>query len=284
MPSSKKSKSKRAPTVTPVAAASSAAAAPTPRGAVCSDEASLTLVRRASDRTEWVFAKRAANAPPLARMTAQLDAARSIALVSDADPETYWWWLTDPALASIGEKLRTQCYAVVDGVLGPATSAALRREVVAARELGRLTASKLAGGRYGNKLTYTHTAVRGDLIGWFDGDEPELWGERALNRYLQKVDTLVAQLAEHVPDLAGISTRSKAMVACYPGNGARYIKHCDNSCDTGHGERCNGRRLTAIIYLNPDWQPTDGGELRLYEPFAPKGRPPLADVQPLLDR
>ena len=217
-------------------------------------------------------------------MTAQLDAARAIATAGNANPDTYWWWLTDPALASIGETLRTQCYAVVDGILGPAASAALRREVVATRELGRLTASKLAGGRDGNKLTYTHAAVRGDLIGWFDGDEPELWGEQALNRYLQKVDTLVAQLAGHVPDLAGISTRSKAMVACYPGNGARYIKHCDNSCDTGRGDRCNGRRLTAIIYLNPDWQPADGGELRLYEPYAPKGRPPLADVQPLLDR
>ena len=48
--------------------------------------------------------------------------------------------------------------------------------------------------------------------------------------------------------------------------------------------RCNGRRLTAIIYLNPDWQPGDGGELRLFRPYAPHDQPPLADVRPLMDR
>lgn len=74
------------------------------------------------------------------------------------------------------------------------------------------------------------------------------------------------------------------MVACYPGHGARYVRHCDNSCDAGHGDRCNGRRLTAILYLNPTWQPVDGGELRLYAPFAPRGVPPCADVQPLARR
>ena len=74
------------------------------------------------------------------------------------------------------------------------------------------------------------------------------------------------------------------MIACYPGGGARYVRHCDNSCHAGEGERCNGRRLTVIMYLNPAWAPVDGGELRLFEPFAPKHRPPLADVQPLLDR
>jgi Rps23 Pro-64 3,4-dihydroxylase Tpa1-like proline 4-hydroxylase len=28
----------------------------------------------------------------------------------------------------------------------------------------------------------------------------------------------------------------------------------------------DGRRVTAILYLNPGWRPGDGGELRLY-PF-----------------
>ena len=59
-------------------------------------------------------------------------------------------------------------------------------------------------------------------------------------------------------------------------------QRCDNSA-TGMN-RCNGRRLTAIIYLNPDWQPGDGGELRLFRPYAPRDQPPLADVRPLMDR
>ena len=138
----------------------------------------------------------------------------------------------------------------------------------------------------------------------FDGDEPELWPEGTLSHYLTKVDTLVSELSEQVQlrkvsgcwrrqggaalawqvsDLKGVTQRSKAMIACYPGGGARYIRHCDNSCHRGRGSRCNGRRLTAIMYLNPDWRHTDGGELRVYEPFAPAGRPPVADVQPRSD-
>ena len=74
------------------------------------------------------------------------------------------------------------------------------------------------------------------------------------------------------------------MVTCYPGGGARYVRHCDNSCFAGEGERCNGRRLTVIMYLNPAWVSVHGGELRIFPPFAPKGRPPLCDVAPLLDR
>lgn len=255
-----------------------------PRGCVRGDKAGLALVRRCNGRTEWLFTKRASNAPPLAATAPSLCEAREHALVNQADPEKYWWWITDASLACIGEQLRSRCFLVLDGILGRSASVELRKEVIEARDLGKLTTSKLAGGRDGSKLTYTHTAVRGDLIGWFDGDEPALWTGGAFNRYLQKIDTLVAQLAEHVSELSGISTRSKAMVTCYPGNGSRYVRHCDNSCDTGRGERCNGRRITAIIYLNPDWQHADGGELRLYEPYAPKGRPPLADVQPIMDR
>ena len=115
------------------------------------------------------------------------------------------------------------------------------------------------------RLVLTHTAVRGDHVGWFDGEESGLWPRGTLSRYLTKVDTLIAQLGPKVKQLERIAHRSKAMVACYPGGGARYVRHCDNSCFAGKGERCNGRRLTCILYLNPQWEALHGGEL-LYLP------------------
>ncbi|EOD31618.1 hypothetical protein EMIHUDRAFT_231583 [Emiliania huxleyi CCMP1516] len=168
-----------------------------------------------------------------------------------APPDSYWWWITDQALDDIARQLHDSNHCVVDGMLGESRSGAM--------------------------TSYTHSAVRGDLVSWFNGEEAELWSEGALPSYLLRVDTLIDQLKPRLQQLQGITGRSNAMVACYPGGGARYVRHCDNSCDAGSGNRCNGRRLTAILYLNCDWQPGDGGELRLFEPFAPPGRPPLAD-------
>ena len=46
---------------------------------------------------------------------------------------------------------------------------------------------------------------------------------------------------------------NSAMFTVYPGTAARYIKHTDNSLVT------DGRRLTAILYLNR----SEGGMIRL---------------------
>lgn len=66
------------------------------------------------------------------------------------------------------------------------------------------------------------------------------------------------KLPSMVAELSGSTLyRLSAMAACYPGGGARYVRHIDNPNN-------NGRKLTAILYLNPSWEPSCGGCLRVY--------------------
>lgn len=245
------------------------------------DSSSLILLQREGG-TAWTFTVRPDSSPALAAPSELLQVYATAA--RGADREKYWWFISDGALDEIAMQLEAHAWCVVDEMLGIDSCEELRSEVVAARAAGKLQPSRLAGGRSGKLTSYVHSRVRGDLVGWFDGEEPGMWATEALSRYLTKLDNFVAELGKRVVDLAGICSRSKAMVTCYPGGGARYVRHCDNSCLVGKGERCNGRRLTAILYLNPHWKIADGGELRLFEKLAPAGRPPVADIQPLGDR
>eukprot|EP00747_Dinoflagellata_sp_TGD_P190194 gnl/TRDRNA2_/TRDRNA2_51502_c1_seq1.p1 gnl/TRDRNA2_/TRDRNA2_51502_c1~~gnl/TRDRNA2_/TRDRNA2_51502_c1_seq1.p1 ORF type:complete len:292 (-),score=39.44 gnl/TRDRNA2_/TRDRNA2_51502_c1_seq1:5-802(-) len=65
---------------------------------------------------------------------------------------------------------------------------------------------------------------------------------------------------------AVLTTPPDAMLATYPGGGARYVAHVDNRFSQIEGRRLNPREVTAILYANPpDWDSKrDGGSLRLY--------------------
>jgi len=99
-----------------------------------------------------------------------------------------------------------------------------------------------------------------------------------LESYLLKLGTLVSELKSHVPELQKVTGRSKAMVACYPGGGARYVKHIDND---GKHPLCRTRLLTGLMYLNDGWRAGDGGELVVLDAGDSKER---QVVEPLSSR
>ena len=165
-----KASRKKAPPATAAPAASAPAASSSGvskqlPGQVAEDVASLRLIGRPTGKTEWVFAQRAHSSPPLASMSEVCRKKVLEAQIGGADPEKYWWWITDEALADMAEQLQRQHYCIVDSMLGEKRAAALHAEVRAVRS--QLSHSRLAGGRTGALLSYTHAAVRGDLIGWF---------------------------------------------------------------------------------------------------------------------
>ncbi|GIM03309.1 hypothetical protein Vretimale_8065 [Volvox reticuliferus] len=131
------------------------------------------------------------------------------------------------------------------------------------------------------------SAVRGDVVLWLDDQALNATafvkdGVRRqcsflqLQQMLADVDELVFEgLRPRLSYLAGLHRRSDAMMAVYPGKGARFAKHVDNTT-------MDGRRLTVLTYLNPDWQEKQGGALRLF-PIR-EGAAPVVDVLPVAGR
>lgn len=94
------------------------------------------------------------------------------------------------------------------------------------------------------------TAVRSDRIAWLSGQTP------ATQAFLAWIERLRLALNRRL--FLGLFDY-EAHYASYP-PGARYRKHVD--AFRGRGNRV----LSTVVYLNPEWGPTDGGELLLYDP------------------
>ncbi|KMQ89090.1 egl nine 1-like protein [Lasius niger] len=118
--------------------------------------------------------------------------------------------------------------------------------------------------------------IRGDQIIWLDGKEHQC---QNIGMLISRVDAIIMRANKmHNNGKIGsytINGRTKAMVACYPGHGSHYVKHVDNP-------NRDGRCITAIYYLNRDWDiKENGGLLRIF----PEGwRDQVADIEPLFDR
>ena len=84
-----------------------------------------------------------------------------------------------------------------------------------------------------------------------------------LKELISSVDRFVYELRNYSGELSGVYERSDAMLAMYPGGGSRFANHIDNTTR-------DGRRLTVLVYLNPDWDPANGGALRVTIPHDKK--------------
>ncbi|XP_068194734.1 prolyl hydroxylase EGLN3 isoform X2 [Antennarius striatus] len=179
--------------------------------------------------------------------------------VTDAHLERLALERVVPALLSHG-------FCWVDGLLGEAAGDAVLDQVQQLHRAGALHDGRLAGSVLGVQLR----RGRGDKVAWVSGAER---GCEAIGFLLTLIDKMISVCASRLGGKE-IRARSKAMVACYPGNGAGYVKHVDNP----NGD---GRVLTCTYYLNKNWNAEEhGGLLRIF----PEGKSYVTDVHPLFDR
>ncbi|KAM6973030.1 prolyl hydroxylase EGLN2 [Aplochiton taeniatus] len=156
---------------------------------------------------------------------------------------------------------------VKDSFLGPWLGERVLEEVEGLNRSG-----KFRGGRLVTQRNIPSRSIRGDQIAWVEGHEP---GCQGIGQLMAHVDEAVRHSAANrqLGDCV-INGRTKAMVACYPGNGTGYVRHVDNP--TG-----DGRIITCIYYLNKNWDvKVHGGLLQIY----PEGKNVVANIEPLFDR
>ncbi|XP_064158211.1 prolyl hydroxylase EGLN2 [Anguilla rostrata] len=154
-----------------------------------------------------------------------------------------------------------------DGFLGPRLGEQVLEEVETLNQSGKFRDGQLVSQR-----AIPSSNIRGDRIAWVEGREPGCEGIGALMAHIDEAvmhSSVNGQLGDCV-----INGRTKAMVACYPGNGTGYVRHVDNP----NGD---GRCITCIYYLNKNWDvKVHGGLLQIY----PEGRSVVANIEPVFDR
>ncbi len=133
----------------------------------------------------------------------------------------------------------------------PPLAHALREDAVRLHRCGALAAAAV-GRAEGRRL---RRDIRGDATLWLDDKRCG----PAASEFLGVVEDLRAALNHRL--FLGMA-EVEAHYAVYP-PGTGYARHRDRFRDD------DARVLSLVSYLNPDWQPGDGGELRLYHQEGP---------------
>lgn len=145
---------------------------------------------------------------------------------------------------SIADALRANGWCVLDGLFATDLVEALAAECLRLDRDERLTRAAVGHGD-----THAVRGLRGDRTRWMEARASPVQA-----RFLARMDALRVDLNRLL--LLGLA-EFEAHYALYPA-GARYARHVDRFRDD------DARVLSAVLYLNPDWQDEDGGALRLY--------------------
>jgi SM-20-related protein len=146
---------------------------------------------------------------------------------------------------SAGADLDSKGISIWDRFAAPDEVQALRECADAREARGDFAAARI--GSLGKEQRREN--IRGDFTCWLR--EPLLAGERIL---LDRLEALRLQLNH---DMFLALFELELHYARYP-PGAIYARHTDQARGTAQ------RQISLVLYLNSDWQQSDGGALRIY--------------------
>lgn len=159
------------------------------------------------------------------------------------------------------DELAEKGYVIWDDFLTPEETALLRGEAESSFREGDFRAAGIGQGEDYQK----NKRVRGDHIRWVDRATLPPAG----HFFLDRLEEFIAFFNRTC--FVGIRDR-EVHFAVYPA-GAFYKRHLDVF------QHKQSRKFSVICYLNDEWTPEDGGQLRLYLP-QPGGGEESLDVLP----
>ena len=153
--------------------------------------------------------------------------------------------LHDPA--ALAGALSEHGACLLSGFPEPRACKALHAALKQRQVAGTLRAAEVGHGRQ----RHLRIAIRSDDTQWLDGDSGF-----AATSFISDLQALRVSLNRRL--FLGLA-EEEAHFACYP-VGDCYHRHRDQFHDS------DARVLSIVSYLNQDWLPEHGGELRLYLP------------------
>lgn len=175
----------------------------------------------------------------------------------------------DPTM--IADKIEQHGIAIVDNFLPAVSIISLADEI---QQLYREQQMQAAGTGRGQAIV--NQSLRGDHILWLD----EAQATPAQQAYFASMETVRQNLNQSL--YLGLFAL-ESHLALYQA-GTRYATHIDRFKDSNNGLPL--RQVSCILYLNQDWQDTNGGHLRIYtqKKQQPAVGSPFVDVLPIAGR
>ncbi|KAM9051982.1 egl nine homolog 1 isoform 2-T3 [Megaptera novaeangliae] len=228
-----KAKAKAKPAVDPAAAASPPRAAPGGQGPAAAAAAEAEPAKEEPLARSSLYQEKANLYPPSSAPGEALSPGGGLRPNGQTKPLP----ALKLALEYIVPCMNKHGICVVDDFLGKETGQQIGDEVRALHDTGKFTDGQLV-----SQKSDSSKDIRGDKITWIEGKEP---GCETIGLLMSSMDDLIRHCNGKLGNYK-INGRTKAMVACYPGNGTGYVRHVDNP----NGD---GRCVTCIYYLNKDW-------------------------------
>lgn len=155
--------------------------------------------------------------------------------------------------------LETKGFAMIDNFLGAETCVMYRQEAENLFRQGdmKISQSTKWDSTLEKIITYDKNNVYATQL---NGGEAYEKAPRLHEYVVSLIKALVPALSQSFPEACLSSTLASNKLAVCLGDGSSYDKHFDNSGST------DLRKLTVLLYLNPNWRPELRGYFRMYIP------------------